>query len=257
MAMRQRLIVLAACSVWAVLGCNGTPNGKTEPTEYTLFGLAELNLEMDAEYLYVQFLKETEPIPGSFAKLGTDTLFFNENGVIDVTVDPGTWKYNTMLAVTVFDTSADFTYTVTERMPVNVTITDFVPTNHLYSGGSVVVGWISAGSPSGVLITCVPRSLDSYAPGFAASYGSGVSTATIGPEAFVNPYSGERVADSFFVYVTAYDPTFEIRPGAAYTALERMENLSFPNSLSGANISGIFGAAVVSSREILEVLAQE
>lgn len=255
--MKQIVYVLTICAVSALLGCDGTPTGKTEPADYTLFGLAEINLESGAEYLYLEFLKESAPIPGSFARIGNDTLHFDANGMINQGVPAGTWQYNTNLVITVYDTAAAYTHTLTERMPGDVTVINFVPTTHIYQGGNVVVEWAGSPAASGVLVTCLPRLSNSAAPGFAANYGVGVSTATIGPEAFINPYSGERVADSFFVYVTLYNPSFESRPGAAYTAFEQMDNLSFPNSVSGNNIAGIFGAAVVSPREILEVVAQD
>lgn len=255
--MKRISLAVTLCAIVALTGCEGTPTGKGEQARYSLFGLAEINLETEADYLYLKFLADGDPVAGSFAQVGNDTLHFDAAGTVHVSSPAVAWQYNTTVAVTVYDTAGDFAHTVTARMPSDVMFTSFIPTNHIYQGGNVLVEWAGTPGISGYLVTSMARTDDSPARGFAESYGEGVSTATIGPETFLNIYSSERVADTFYVYVTAYESSFYPRPGAKYTDTPEINLRDFPNTITGTNITGIFGAAVVSQREILDVVAQQ
>lgn len=255
--MRKKSLAATLCVVVALAGCSGTPTGKTEQANYTLFGLAEKNLSTETDYLYLEFRADGNAVPGSFARVGNDTMYFDSWGIIDVSSPAVAWQYSNTVVVTVYDTSRNFAHTLTERMPGDVTIAHFIPTTHIYQGGNVTVRWMGTPVAAGYLVTCVARTDYSFARGFAENYGNAVSEVTIGPETFLDRYDDERVADSFYVYVTAYNPTFERRPFVKYTDTPEIYELDFPNSITGANITGIFGTAVVSQGEAFDVVAQD
>jgi hypothetical protein len=254
------LVVISGLLVLSLSGCSGTVSSDDDgDQDYLLFGLAEINLDLQQDFLYLNFTADGGPVPGSFAVVDGDTMSFNASGIIQVSSPTVSWDYNTIVAVTVYDTANSFVRTATARMPSDVTITNFIPATRLWTGGTVRLEWTGSAGAFGYLVTCVPMTDGSIAKGWAELVQTGVTAATIPPDAFleVTPSpTPDRVVDSFFTYVVAYDPTFERRPDAKYSSTTMLDSLSFPVSVSGEDISGIFGAVVVSQREALYVPAQ-
>ncbi len=264
MMMRHKLHYLIGLAIVllavALLGCSGTVSSDDDSLpNYLLFGLAEINLDLQEDFLYLHFTANDQPVPGSFAVVDGDTLAFDGGGIIHVSSPTISWDYNTTIAVTVYDTANNFVSTTTSRMPSDVTIQEIFPRTRLWTGGTVRLEWTGSAGASGFMVTCVPMSEGSIAQGWAEIVDTGVPSASIPPDAFfeLTPSpSPERVVDSFFFYVVAYDPTFERRPDAKYTSTTMVDGLAFPVSVTGENISGIFGAAVVSQHEAVYVPAQ-
>jgi|GEM_PF-5203636 len=254
--MKRSLFCGALCCALLITGCEGTPTGRVEPAKYTLFGLAEMNLDDDTDYLYLEFTADGQPVAGSYALMANDTLFFDTTGTISVSTPEVVWGFNADVVITVYDTAAGFSHTVSATIPSQFTIYNFIPPTHIYQGDNVSLEWYSWAGAAGYFVTCVARGADSEARGFAETVGLEGLSITIEPETFQErSYPFDRVVDSFYVFVIAYNPTYEPRPGSKYTDTGQMDFLDFSSSISGKDISGAFGAAVVSQREAIDVVA--
>lgn len=258
-AMRRSLVFGILAGLWVMAGCSGTPTDRGKQAKYTLNGLAELNLD-DAlngkSHFYLKFTSDGKGVPGSFIRLGADTLFFNSSGIINVSTPKVSWISGEDVVITVQDTAAAFSRTIVARIPGEPVIENFIPASHIYQGGNVQVEWRAATGASGYFVTCVQRQSDGEAKGYALS--TGTTAATIGPEAFQHRiYQDRRIIDSFYVFVIAYNPTYYPRPGPKYLDTPEFDQLDFPVSALGADIAGTFGAAVVSRREAFDVVTQQ
>jgi hypothetical protein len=257
--MKKMLLISALACGLVLAGCKGTGTGEQEPVKYTLFGLAELNLEENKDYLTLEFYADNEPVPGSFVQLGTDTLYFDSAGKIAVSTPVIAWSFDANIAITVFDTSDNFSHTVVARMPGDFTIVDFPYADQPYQNGNIVVQWTLSAGASGFFLTCVQKGDTPLAEGYAEIVTTGLPAAAIPADAFLeyNAALPQRVPDSFYVYVVAYNPTYYPRAGAPYTDTPLFDQLVFPTSIIGQDIGGTFAAAVVSRREPFDVVEQD
>ena len=256
----KRLLFICVCFLTlAVIGCEGTPTGKEDLPKYTLFGLAEKNLDEDKDHLYLEFKANGAAIGGSFAVVGTDTLAFDNSGTLLASSPQVNWTVNQNVAVTVYDTSADFSRTVLATMPGSFAINSFSPPSYRYQSGQVTINWDPSVGASGFFVTCVARTDGSPATGFAELDLEGLLAESFGAEAFIDNhiFPPDRVIDSFYVYVVAYNTTFYPYPGPKYLDTPEVDKLDFPNSNMGTNIAGAFGAAVVCVREAFDVVASQ
>ncbi len=250
--------ILALCGILALLtlaGCKGGGSINPQDSSYTLSGLAELNLDDNTDYLYLEFLSEGKAVVGSYMVIDGDTLAFDAAGVVSVSSPTVSWGFGETIQITVHDPAADFSQLVSATMPGNFQVTYFVPVNRIYLGGNVQVEWTGSFGASGIFVTCVARDDNSRARGFAENVGDGLTQITIEQATFEDPVNltDPRVPDSFYVYLVAYNPTYYGRPGAKYLDTDQTINLGFANSMTGREISGRFGAAVVIPREELYV----
>lgn len=253
---RLRVLIILLCAL-VIAGCEGSPTEKVEPARYTLYGLAELNLDDDNDYLYLEFKADDLPVAGSFAVVGNDTLVFDASGVISAASPDIVWNFNSDVAITVYDTAGDFAHTEVVRMPGDFSIFDLALPDGVYQGKTVQVEWAGSADAKGYFVTCVPDAADSPARGFAEDIGLEGTELSIGPATFQQRlYPFDRVEDSFYVFVVAYNPTYEPRPEAEYVNTPPFDELVFSSSVGAPNIAGTFGAAVVSKREVIYVVTQ-
>ena len=254
--MRRLVLMGVLAGLFVLAACSGTPTGKAKPAKYTFNGLAELNLDDGKDYLYLEFTSDGKGVPGSFVRTGNDTLRFNSSGIINVSTPKVSWTSGGNVVITVQDTAASFSRTILAHMPGDLAITDFVPASHIYQSGNVVVDWNGSALATGYIVTCVQRQANGEAKGYAFS--TGTTAATIGPETFQHRIlQDQRIIDSFYVYVIVYNSTYYPRPGPKYLDTPEFGKLDFPVSALGADLAGSFGAAVVSRREALDVVAQQ
>jgi len=255
MSRSSRSIILLCALV--IAGCEGSPTEKVEHAKYTLFGLAELNLDDGQDYLYLEFKADGDAIQGSFARVGNDTLSFDATGTIMVSTPDVAWDFNSNVAITVYDTTNDFAHTLVTRMPGDFSITDFSLPGGIYQGRTVQLQWTGSADAEGYFVSCVPDAADSPARGFADDIGLEGTSISIDPETFQQRiYPFDRVLDSFYVFVVAYNPTYEPRPEAKYIDTPQFDELVFSSSVASPNITGTFGAAVVCEREVIYVVTQ-
>jgi hypothetical protein len=241
-----------------LLGCGGGDlpvDG--DDNQYTLEFTVEKNIDDQADYLYVRFLRNGITISNGYvAVIGdteVDTIYANGLSA-SICLDPivypkDHWDFGEVLTITAVDDSTLFRYEDAIAIPDSFEIDNFIPANHLWQNGNVLIDWTGADGVTAFLVSMTGSIPGSPANGFAARDDLGLRSMTITPDAFFDAVTDTIVPDLYNVHVLGYARNFVRRACAEYLS----PSIGYDDPIDDVQIDGAISAIVVSKRDTIRV----
>jgi len=250
----QILRITCAVFLLAMMSCGG---GKLptdgDDDQYTLELVAEKNIDENADYLYVRFLRNGITISNGYVAVDSDTIRANALST-SICTDPKVypfdhWEFGQELTVTAVDDSTGFMYQDAIVVPDSFGIEEFDPPNHLWQGGNVTISWSVSAGVTAYIVSTKPSSPGLNARGFAERDDVGLRTMVITPDTYYNPQTNQLVEDLYEVHVIGYAHNFVRRACADYLS----PSIGFDNPIDEVQVDGALSALVVAKRDTIRV----
>ena len=236
---------VALCAL-VLAGCTGAVPYKPVSAKYTLRVLLEKNIDAQADYLYIEFLRDSLAFSGAFVVVGGDTIRTDVYGQADTSWVPARWAYGAQVQVKAVDTAEAFSYLTTVSIPQSFGINNIFPNTRIWhpNKANPRAEWTASAGASNYVAALEARLRGSASRGQSVIAGS-TRSQTFTPTAFYNPDNNQLVPDVYYIHIVAYNPTLIPRPNANYTVPAD----TFPLSVSNNQITGKVSAAVVAARD--------
>src|SRR3972149_12281475 len=111
------LLAFGVLAFLTLAGCSGGPITPQSSATYFLKVLAEKNLDSQADYLHVEFLRNDSAFAGAFVVVAGDTMRIRSTGAADTTYWFARWQHGHSVSVKAVDTANAFQYTTSVGIP--------------------------------------------------------------------------------------------------------------------------------------------
>lgn len=244
---------LAALGVTLTLaGCQSTPNGDGQEAEYNLVVVLERNLQLNQDIIYLRFRRDNSGISGGVVVVDGDTITtLPASGNGAKTYNGGRWTDGGLIRITALDTSNSFVYRDSILMPFSFLITNVVPANRLWQGGTVRLDWSGSNNATDYAVSVKPRSTSSSARGLGTydTDGTELTESFAGNEVFSTSL-GVVIPDVYDMQVIAYSRNFVARSSPPYKI---PDNADIREPIGRTNIDGAISALTVTERDTILV----
>jgi hypothetical protein len=236
---------VALCAL-ILSGCTGAVPYKPVSAKYSLKVLLEKNIDAQADYLYIEFLRDSLAFSGAFVVVGGDTIHTDVYGQADTSFLRARWAHGAHVQVKAVDTAEGFSYLTTVAIPDSFGISNIFPNTRIWQPNKANprAEWTASAGASNYIAALEARLRGSASLGQSVIAGS-TRSQTFTPTAFYNPNNNQLVPDVYYIHIVAYSPTLILRPFANYTVPAD----TFPLSVSTNQITGQVAAAVVAARD--------